>query len=393
MKKAAAAYPAIAQYSVIGKSWEGRDIGCLKISDNVKKDEDEPESIFMGAHHAREWISVEIPIALMNTLLKGYNKDDKITSLVNTREIFIVPVVNPDGLYYSQTQYKMWRKNRRKNQGTSNMGVDLNRNYGYQWGNVGASSSPYSDTYHGPSAFSEPEAQAMRDFEKKRNFVTSVSYHSYGQLILYPYGYGYDIYNPEEDIFKKMSKEMAKFTKYRPQNSAELYPAMGDHDDYAYGDQNIMAFTFELGRQFVPSESLVADICEKNVKACLWLIEEGEKYYPRAKPGRYDRMDLKSAFFEYASISKDLTEYSKSMTQAETINNLTAKRFLMNKIVKESLADKDNFNSFIQHIELLNGSDSAVFNPVVKIMIENIASSPDKTDKNNMIKALDSLIR
>lgn len=393
MKAAAKKYPQITEYSVIGKSYENRDIACLKISDNAAIDEDEPESIFMGAHHAREWISVEIPLALMDTLLEGYNKDDRITNIVNSKEIFIVPVVNPDGLLYSQTEYKMWRKNRCENEGTTYMGVDLNRNYGYQWGNVGASSSPYSDTYHGPCGFSEPEARAMRDFEKKRNFVSSVSYHSYGQLILYPYGYGYDIYNPEEDIFKKMSHKMSTFNKYRPQNSAALYPAMGDHDDYAYGDQNILAFTIELGRQFVPRENLVQGICEKNVKACLWLIEEGQKHYPREKPEKYYRLPLESAFFEYRVIADELKDYSTDMATPDIIRSLTARRFLMNKIVKDSLSDSSSFKSFINHVELLNGSDSAVFNPVLKIMIENLASSPDVSEKKDMIKQLDSLLR
>jgi carboxypeptidase T len=106
-------YPEIAKKFVIGKSYEGREITGIKISDNVKEDEEEPSALFMGAHHSREWISIEVPIAIAQYLLENYNSDSKIRELVDNNEIFIIPIVNPDGVEYSMNEYKYWRKTRR----------------------------------------------------------------------------------------------------------------------------------------------------------------------------------------------------------------------------------------------------------------------------------------
>ena len=273
-------YPEIVKVEIIGKTWENRPIIAVKISDNVQVDEQEASTLIMGLHHSREWISTEVPMALIDTLIKGYETgDERLTNLINNREIWCIPVVSPDGLEYSQKNYKMWRKNRRDN-GDGKFGVDPNRNYGHHWGEAGASSNTGSDTYRGPSAFSEPCTQAVRDFATKHKFTSSVSFHSYSQLILWPYSYAYNVPNPLTPLFKDLAENMAKFTKYKAQNSADLYPASGECDDFLYGDLGILAFTFELGRSFVPSESLVDGICEKNVKALLYLIERSGNIFP-----------------------------------------------------------------------------------------------------------------
>jgi len=270
-------YASIATLESIGKSCEGRDIWAMKVSDNPAADEKEPAVLIMGAHHAREWISVEVPMATLQQYLEAYGKDDKLTRLVNEREVWFVPMVNPDGVTFSQTKSKYWRKNRRDN-GNNVYGVDLNRNYGYQWGNVGASNSPSADTYHGKGPFSEPESQAIKKLYERVHFQAAASFHSYSELILYPFGYGYNIPCPDEPVLKKLAGEMAVYNKYTPQNSADLYPAMGDTDDWAYGDQKALAFTFELATTFIPNPSEIGKINDLNVPSMFHLIDKAGSY-------------------------------------------------------------------------------------------------------------------
>lgn len=277
LKSWAEKYSSIARLESIGKSCEGRDIWAMKVSDNPAADEKEPAIIVMGAHHAREWISVEVPMGALQLYLESYGKDEKLTRLVNEREVWFVPMVNPDGVTFSQTKSKYWRKNRRDN-GNNVFGVDLNRNYGYQWGNVGASNSPSSDTYHGKGPFSEPEPQAIKALYEREHFQAGISCHSYSELILYPFGYAYNVPCPDEPTLKKLAGEMAAFNKYTPQNSAELYPAMGDSDDWAYGDHKSLAFTFELATSFIPAPTEIAGINKLNVPAVMHLIEKAGTY-------------------------------------------------------------------------------------------------------------------
>lgn len=269
-------YSEICHLESIGTTHEGRDIWALKISDNPKINEPEPAALLMGAHHAREWPSVEVPMATAQKLLEEYETNEEIKNLVDNREIWIVPMVNPDGVVYSMEKSRYWRKNRRNNGGT--YGVDLNRNYGYQWGNVGASSSGSSDTYHGTGPFSEPEAVAIRDLALRERFQASISFHTYSELVLYPFGYGYNIPNPDVKVFKTMAGDMARFNGYRPKNSAELYPAMGDSDDYLYGELKVLSFTFELCTTFIPPASQIKSVNEMNVPATLYLIDKSGTY-------------------------------------------------------------------------------------------------------------------
>src|SRR5258705_6152105 len=143
----------------------------VKISDNVATDENEPEVLFDAHQHAREHLTVEMALYIMHLLVDNYGTDSRITNLVNGREFWIVPDMNPDGGEYdiATGAYRSWRKNRQPNTGSSNVGTDLNRNWSYQWGCCGGSSgSTGSETYRGPSAFSAPETQRLRDFVLSR---------------------------------------------------------------------------------------------------------------------------------------------------------------------------------------------------------------------------------
>jgi hypothetical protein len=266
------AHPTLARLDTLGTSVEGRAIVAIKISDNAAVDEDEPEVLLMGCHHARELMSVDVPMRLAKYLLAGYGADPLVTGLVDSREIWIAPMINVDGHVFVEQNHSgssvtWWRKNRRLNGGGS-IGVDLNRNYGYEWGydDVGSSPTPSSDVYRGPSAFSEPETRAVRDFCAGRHFTLSVSYHSYGGLILYPWGYA-PLNTISQELFSALGDTLAAGNGYLAGNAASgaIYLTNGSSDDWLYGDTTtkgvVYAFTVELNSYedgaFAPPESLI----------------------------------------------------------------------------------------------------------------------------------------
>lgn len=246
----------------IGQGHDGNDIWMVEISDNAgtaaNDAEGEPEVLYVGVHHAREAITPIAVLYWMWTLLDGYGDDDTSTFLVDNRRLFFVPVLNPDGYAYNQQTDPsgggFWRKNRRANAGGS-FGVDLNRNYDYLWGldNQGSSPLPTSETYRGPSGFSEPETQALRDFlEDGRSVRFAMNYHSYSNLLLYPWGYAENTYTEDHDLFVPYGQEMTALNGYAPGTGPDiLYSVNGDSDDWMYGEQStkpkIFSFTPEVG--------------------------------------------------------------------------------------------------------------------------------------------------
>ncbi|MBI5623345.1 MAG: zinc carboxypeptidase [Elusimicrobia bacterium] len=278
MKGLAAKNPGLVSMFSAGKAWQGRELWVLRFNSSASGagPSSKPGVLFMGAHHAREHLSTEVPLMLAVHLAENRAKPE-IKALLETRDIYIMPMVNPDGVEYDveTSQYRWQRKNMRVNPG-GEIGVDLNRNYGYQWGGAGASDQPYSDTYHGPSAFSEPETQAIKKFvESRANIKTSVSYHSYGGLIFWPWSYSYDPIPNQEDlkVFKVVAGKMAALTGYVAEQSSELYASSGDTDDWMYSARGIFGFTFELeGGSFYPGAAAIGPAVKKNTAAALYLI-------------------------------------------------------------------------------------------------------------------------
>ncbi|MFX1252943.1 MAG: M14 family zinc carboxypeptidase [Promethearchaeota archaeon] len=274
-------YPTITHKEVIGQSVEGRDLVVLKISDNPEVDEEEPEVFYMAQLHAREAISAEVALGLIKKLVEGYGTDSEVTEIVDTRELWILPVANPDGSMYVANTDGSWRKNRRDN-GDGTYGVDLNRNWGYKWGQeLGSSGDTDSEIYRGSSPFSEPETQAIRDFILDRDFVASISYHSYGDLILYPWGYT-NSPSSEKGLFNQIAIQQAGrqlYESYVVQQSAELYPASGESEDWLYGELGILAFTYEIYKggsgdtfdTFNPPDDEISYHVNNNIPASLYL--------------------------------------------------------------------------------------------------------------------------
>jgi carboxypeptidase T len=252
LRQLADSQPEIAELREIGRSLENRPIWALRIGERRGS---EHKLLFMGCHHAREWVSVEVPYLLAKHLVEDAGQPP-VRQWLQRGEIWIAPMVNPDGHEYSRTQDRLWRKNRRPNADGS-IGVDPNRNYGYMWGtlNINTSSHVPSDpTYVGPRAFSEPETQAVRNLVARELFRGVITYHSYSQLILYPWGYTSEPIPDASDLstMTKLAKRMQQLIRgvhgetYTPQQSSQLYPTAGDTTDWTYGEYGIPSFTIEL---------------------------------------------------------------------------------------------------------------------------------------------------
>ena len=269
----------------IGLTVEGRDIWCFRISDNPDVDENEPEVLIDGMHHAREIMASEFPIMFAEHLASNYGSDPEITWLVDNRELYIVPIVNPDGVVYNEENYPqgggMWRKNRRDN-GDGTIGVDLNRNYPYMWGydDIGSSPDPANNLYRGPAPGSEPEAQILMNFINGREFITHDTIHTYGNLVLYPWSYD-AIDTPDETTFRFIGDKMTMFNGYTPgqPGSDILYPVNGCTTDWAYGAQDehakIFTVSTEIGTStdyFWPPESRRGPLFWENVWPHLFLL-------------------------------------------------------------------------------------------------------------------------
>lgn len=286
--------PTLVTMSSIGNSTEGRATWVLRLGADQSHASDKPSVIFMGGHHAREHLSMEMPLMLAQYLVNQYKAgNERVIGLMKNRDIHIIPMVNPDGAEYDiqDGNYKMWRKNRSKN-ANGTFGTDLNRNYGFQWGTGGSSTNPNNDTYMGTKPFSEPETVNIKNYvEANPNITILLSFHTYSQLILYPWGHKYDGIENGKDlqVHEVMAKKMAEWNKYAPQQASDLYIASGDTTDWAYGVHKIFSFTFELdpsqasggfgGGGFYPGAGVIQPVFNKNVEPCLYLLEYADNPY------------------------------------------------------------------------------------------------------------------
>lgn len=275
-------YPTLMAPKVsLGQTLEGRDIWMWKVSDNPLQDENEPEILIDGCHHAREPIALQAAVWLAKQLCERYGSDAELTEIVDKRELYIVPLVNVDGYVYNEMTHPngggVWRKNRRPNAGGS-FGVDPNRNYGFQWGlnNAGSSATPSSPYYRGTAAFSEPCTQAMQGLANTIQSTLSgyFSMHAYGGMVFIPPGYasGVTASAAVEPIYATFANEMSLMSPlYATGHSYALLgqSSNGTSLDWFYGSVNggesVWSFTAELGSAFDgfwPPTSRMVPICE-----------------------------------------------------------------------------------------------------------------------------------
>ncbi len=267
---------------------EGYDIYAIELTNKNNGIEDKPTLYVEGAIHAREYTTAEMVTRFAEELVAGYGEDADMTWLLDYCKIAIVPIVNPDGRKFAEQGY-LWRKNTNPNPPPGeepapfpNYGVDLNRNFSSKWGEIpgGSSGDPASNTYRGDAPFSEPETQAVRDYvtslfpdqKKPGDFVPAsddttgifLDVHSFGNLILYPYGWT-ELPAPNKKGLETLGRKFGYFTgldgeAYDVAQAVGLYPTDGTTDDWAYGELGIPSYTFELGTTFFQDTEYFEDI-------------------------------------------------------------------------------------------------------------------------------------
>jgi hypothetical protein len=277
LQETAAANDALTEVVDIGDTVNGQDILAVRVTadaDNVE-DGSRPAVLYAAAQHAREWITPEMTRRLMHYVLDNYGTDADITDLVDTTELWFLPVANPDGYDFTFTEgNRLWRKNVRDNNGDGEItvgdGVDLNRNFAVKWGydNEGSSPDPSSDTYRGPGPNSEPETQALDGLFADVGFEFFVNYHSAAELLLYGIGWQVNTPSPDDVIYEAMvgTDNNPAVPGYDPDISAELYTTNGDTDTHAQVQYGTLGFTPEMSTceaasDSVPNDEWLAEDC------------------------------------------------------------------------------------------------------------------------------------
>jgi hypothetical protein len=251
-------YPDLFRLYDVGDSWEkenalaDRDLYVARLT-SPRGPTEKPKLFLVAEHHAREIITPEVAMDFIDDLLENYDQDPTITWLLDQREVWVMPMANPDG-HARAAQMEDWRKNTNQAQRCSggsppwSYGVDLNRNYGYEWGlDVGSSPEPCNLTYRGEAPFSEPETRAIRDLVRDEHFNILVSLHSYGKLVLYPWAHTWHP-APDAENLSALATRMAGPGGYTAQQATGIgYVSSGDTTDWSYGELGIPSFTIEVG--------------------------------------------------------------------------------------------------------------------------------------------------
>lgn len=280
-----AAHSGLVRISSIGRSHEGRELWIAKVSDNVALDENEPEVLLDGGHHGREHLSVEMALATLKHLSGRYASDAAVKRRVDGTETWILFNLNPDGTTYDGggSTYRDWRKNRQPTPGTSAIGTDLNRNYGWKWGCCGASSgSPTQENYRGPAAWSAPEVAALKRFvdgrvvNGRQQIRIHLSFHSFGRVVVWPWAHSSAGVPDADDraALAAIGNEMARLAGYRGMQSNALYPTDGDQIDWMYGAHRIFSYTVELADRRYPPDEMIPTETARAMPAVLYALDQ-----------------------------------------------------------------------------------------------------------------------
>jgi hypothetical protein len=227
LQNIASTYPEIARLYDLGHSVQGRVIWGLKVTDNPDIEEDEPEVRICGVHHGNEYMGAELSLLLAQYLTQNYGTNTTVTNLVDTREIWIIPMVNPDGREMSTR--------------VNAHGVDLNRDYGYMWGGWGGS----------PAPFSQPETQVIRANALANTFVVSLSFHCSADVVNYVWNYKHQT-TPDNAAIVYLSNQYGSHTGYWVTEGFDWYQTMGDTNDFSYGCRGDIDWTIEVANSNIP---------------------------------------------------------------------------------------------------------------------------------------------
>lgn len=253
LEATARAYPALTKLIEIGKTSRGRPIPAIIISAQPE-DTSKPVVLFNSMHHARELMTTEVTLHIIKVLTEGFGQDSEVSTWLNSMRIVVVPQVNPDGNDLVHQGNNMWRKNAWEDNGRLT-GVDLNRNYPAFWNSCnGSSGTKSSATYRGPTPASEPETQALINLVRSMRPVMDISYHSYSELIIFPFGCRTNK-NPSYDLFKSIGNAMnaelinddGRKNAYKVGTAPEvIYQADGTDLDWQWQEEGVLAYTLEV---------------------------------------------------------------------------------------------------------------------------------------------------
>jgi hypothetical protein len=277
----------------IGKTYEDRDLWMVKLSDNVNQTEDEPGVLFMAAHHGNEWPGVEICLFFIRYMVENYENNSlpQVRDAMNTTQIYLIPMVNPDGVMADT------RKNCAPNHGPfghsssiTSYGVNLNRNYDDPWFLAYVFPLRYylpiilpdsSFNYRGPSPFSENETTAVKNFAETHEFCLSISYHSYGEFIVYPWMHTTK-QTKDESLFRSVGENISLINNYylsvKKDRLIPLYGGtLGSSENWLYREKGALAFTVEVGEERRPTDpQVVHDLCMTQTTVHLYLCQRAQ---------------------------------------------------------------------------------------------------------------------
>ncbi len=264
MRELAETAPDRARMHEVGRSIEGRAIWALRIGRGTPM-------LVTGTQHAREWISTMVTTCVADRLVREYASNPRVKAFVDSTELWVVPIVNPDGYQHAWSSDRYWRKNRR-----GPHGVDLNRNWGVAWGGDGSSDRERSETYRGKHAFSEPESVALRDLALRERFAMHIDFHSFGQLVMHPWCHKRSPAH-DRDRFRAVGDRMASAIFAAHENRYELQQcggASGTMMDWMYGESGTTSFIIELrpkrgGGGFVLPPEEILPTCDEGFAAVL----------------------------------------------------------------------------------------------------------------------------
>jgi len=388
---------------------EGRPIHWLRISDNPNVEEDEPEVLYTALHHAREPNSMAQMIFYMWYLLENYETDPEVKYLVDNTEMFFIPIVNPDGYVFNESIQPngggLWRKNRYADENGNVLGVDLNRNYGFNWAfdNQGSSGNPNNSTYRGTEEFSEPETQAVRDFCNAHNIKITLNYHSFGNLLIYPWGYS-DQPTEDHEAFTNFARLMTKDNNYNAGTGTETvgYTVNGDSDDWMYGDTLskplIYSLTPEAGPQsfgFWPPQDAIDGINKDNVfqnltaaHLLLNYAEANEVILSNQLSERIGEIELEVKKYGLGEGDLNLTIYSND--PRVSISGSNQSTFSLNHLEKNNttfsfvLSDEVESGDEISFIVDLDNSQFMFSDTITKTFLEGEGEFVYESEGNNV---------
>jgi hypothetical protein len=272
LRELAALRPELATLVDVGDSWEktrkaaDRDLWALHLVKNPGK----PVVVIAGCHHAREIVTPELVLRMAEHLVLNYGQDDAITQTLNDRDVWLIPLVNPDA-YGRALAGADWRKNANNDTGgRRRVGVDLNRNYDIAWGTVGDSGNKEADTFRGSAPFSEPETQAMRDLLSRTRPIIYLTYHSYGNVVMWPWDHKDE--PPADPRLARLGQQLGKLAGYDAYQGSKMYLNSGDDVDWAHAKLGTLAYTVEVGSWsdgFMPDASRLSAFWTAN-RPLMW---------------------------------------------------------------------------------------------------------------------------